>query len=74
MQYFFLLGGFIGFLLPCAIGVLTGQEPGGVLLRAGVGCLGGAYLMRGFWMLIARCLRNSMVEKSRLQSTGSVSR
>ena len=73
MQYFFLIGGFAGFLIPCAVGLCLGQDPVHMLFNAGVGCLAGAYIMRAFWRVMARCVRNSMVEKSKLESATTAS-
>jgi hypothetical protein len=68
MQYFFLLGGFAGFLIPCGVGIFRGQDPVHMLVNAGVGCLVGAYVMQTFWRVMARCIRNSLREKSRIES------
>ena len=69
MRYFVLLGGSIGFALTIALGVLTGQEPGRILLNSGVGCLVGAYAMKVFWTIAARCVRNAHAEKSKMTAT-----
>jgi hypothetical protein len=74
MQYFFLLGGFVGFLIPCGVGLYLGHDPVHMLFNSGVGCLVGAYVMRTFWRVMARCVRNSMVEKSRLESASTPAR
>jgi hypothetical protein len=74
MQYFFLIGGFAGFLIPCGVGLYLGHDPVHMLFNSGVGCLAGAYVMRMFWRVMARCVRNSVVEKSRMESASTPAR
>ncbi len=74
MRYFVLLGGSVGFALTIALGVLTGQEPSRILLNSGVGCLVGAYVMKVFWTVMARCVRNAHAEKARVAAATPPSR
>jgi hypothetical protein len=65
MKYFMLVGGFAGFALTFTAGVLVGNDIDGVLVDAGIGCLVGAGLMRGFRHLYIHSLRSVVLERAR---------
>jgi hypothetical protein len=56
MRFIFLLGGFIGFLLPFIAGSLAGRAFDLVLRDAAIGCLVGALLFRWFWSVFVKAL------------------
>lgn len=55
MRAIFLLGGFVGFLVVAASGLIAGRAGDRVLFDASLGCLAGAILFRWFWarMIVA---------------------
>ncbi|MEA3213579.1 MAG: hypothetical protein QOE70_6636 [Chthoniobacter sp.] len=57
MKYFLLIGGFCGFLTVFASGIAAGNDLSSVLSNATIGCLGGAFLMRGFRLLLMHQIR-----------------
>ena len=60
-----LIGGFTGFALTFAAGMLASNEPCSVLLTAGIGCIVGAFLMRWFRHIYTNCLRSVVIEKAK---------
>lgn len=65
MKYFMLVGGFTGFAVTFGAGLLAGNEIDGTLVNAGIGCLVGAALMRGFRYLYIQSLRAVVLERAR---------
>lgn len=57
MKYFLLIGGFFGFFIVFASGILAGNDLSIVLRNATIGCVCGAMLMRGFRLLLSHQLR-----------------
>jgi hypothetical protein len=68
MKYFMLVGGFVGFFLTFTAGLLAGNHIDGTLVDAGIGCLVGAGLMRGFRHLYIRSLRAVVLDRARLSA------
>ncbi len=63
MQFVFLAGGFAGFALTAATGLLAGREPDLVLRDATIGCLAGALLFRWFWNVLVKALSEALKAK-----------
>jgi hypothetical protein len=59
MKYFLLIGGFSGFLIAFAAGLAAENDLSVVLRNAMVGCMCGAFLLRGFRMLLMHQIRQS---------------
>lgn len=59
MKYFLLIGGFSGFLIAFAAGVAAENDLSIVLRNAMIGCMCGAFLLRGFRMLLVHQIRQS---------------
>ena len=59
MKYFLLIGGFSGFLIAFAAGVAAENDLSIVLRNAMVGCMCGAFLLRGFRMLLMHQIKQS---------------
>ena len=57
MKYFLLIGGFFGFFIVFASGIMAGNDLSIVLRNATIGCVCGAMLMRGFRLLLSHQLR-----------------
>ena len=71
MKYFMLLGGFSGFLIVMAAGVLGGGELWMVVLQSSAGCVVGAVLFRVFRKVVAGSVREVAMQKSRRQREGA---
>ena len=67
MQYFTLIGGFIGFALTLAVSILAGKELGTSVFNATVGCVIIAFLFRGFRFVTEYCAQQVVSERSRLR-------
>ncbi len=67
MKYFLLVGGFCGFLIVFASGIAAGNDLSTVLCNATIGCLCGAFLMRGFRHLLTHQLRQVTAQQSEAQ-------
>jgi len=65
MKYFMLLGGFFGFSLTLAMGVVAGGELGMVVFQSSVGCIVGAILFRMFRKVVASSVREVATQKVR---------
>jgi uncharacterized membrane protein YjfL (UPF0719 family) len=65
MQYFTLIGGFIGFVLTFAVSLFSGKNLSDSVFNATVGCLLIALLFRGFHLVIERCAAQIVAEKTR---------
>jgi uncharacterized membrane protein len=70
MKYFMLLGGFVGFLIVMAAGVMAGGELWMVVLHSSAGCVVGAVLFRVFRKVVAGSVREVAMQKSRRQREG----
>lgn len=61
MKFIFLVGGFAGFTLTGAGGLLAGRAADRVLFDAALGCLAGALLFRWFWTVAIRGIRETIL-------------
>lgn len=64
MKYFLLVGGFLGFVAAFASGISAGNDFTDVLCNSAIGCLCGAFLARGFRMLLNHQLRQVATQQS----------
>ncbi len=67
MQYFTLIGGFIGFALTLAVSILSDKELGTSVFNATVGCLVIAFLFRGFRFVAEYCAKQVVNERCRVR-------
>lgn len=67
MQYFTLIGGFIGFALTLAASILAGKELGTSVFNATVGCVIIAFLFRGLHFVTVFCAKQVVSERTRLR-------
>ncbi len=63
MQFVFLLGGFVGFVLTAGTGFLVGRNPILVLRDSMIGCLVGALLFKWFWSVLTNALGEALAAK-----------
>jgi uncharacterized membrane protein YjfL (UPF0719 family) len=68
MQYFTLIGGFIGFALTLAASILAGKELGTSVFNATVGCVIIAFLFRGLHFVTVFCAKQVVSERTRLRN------
>jgi hypothetical protein len=64
MRFVFLAGGFAGFLIAGGCSFYAGHEGNRVLLDGAVGCLCGAVLLRWFWTVLLRGVRDSQLSRA----------
>ncbi len=67
MQYFTLIGGFIGFALTLAVSILAGKELGTSVFNATVGCVIIAFLFRGLRFVTEYCAKQVVSERIRIR-------
>lgn len=67
MQYFTLIGGFIGFLLTLAVSFLAGNDFADSVFNATVGCVLVAFLFRALRYTAEFCAKQIIVEKTRIR-------
>jgi len=67
MQYFTLIGGFIGFLLTLAVSFLAGKDLADSVFNATIGCVLVAFLFRALRYAAERCAKQIVAEKTRLR-------
>ena len=65
MQYFTLIGGFIGFILTFAVSLFAGKNLSDSVFTGTIGCVLIALLFRGFHLVIERCAAQIIAEKTR---------
>lgn len=63
MKFFLSLGGSIGFLAAFFSALHAGSEVGFALRDGAIGCLAGAFLMRGFHYVMIFCIRSLVQEQ-----------
>lgn len=68
MKYFLLIGGFCGFFFVFASGIAAGNDLSNVLQNATIGCLVGAFLLRGFRMLLNHQVRQVATQQAQLSA------
>jgi hypothetical protein len=68
MQYFTLIGGFIGFLLTLAVSFLAGKDLADSVFNATIGCVLVGLLFRALRYAAELCARQIVAEKTRLRA------
>jgi len=72
MKYFQLIGGFSGFVLAFCSSISTGNEIAISLRDGAVGCLCGAFLLRGFHHVLAWAVRDLAMERARAREEARI--
>jgi hypothetical protein len=67
MQYFTLIGGFVGFLLTFGVSLFAGKDLAESVFNATIGCIVMGMLFRGFRAAAEHCARQVVAEKTRLR-------
>ena len=67
MQFFTLIGGFLGFTLVLVVSLIAAKPLEEAVFNATLGCVLTAFLFRGFRMLLEHCARQVVAEKNRLR-------
>jgi hypothetical protein len=67
MQYFTLIGGFVGFLLTFGVSLFAGKDIAHSVFNATIGCVVMGLLFRGFRAAAEHCARQVVAEKARLR-------
>lgn len=67
MQYFTLIGGFVGFLLTLAVSLLAGKDLADCVFNATIGCVLVALLFRAFRYAAEHCAKQIVAEKTRIR-------
>jgi hypothetical protein len=67
MQYFTLIGGFVGFLLTFAVSLFAGKDLAESVFNATIGCIIVGLLFRGFRAAAEHCAKQIVAEKTRLR-------
>lgn len=65
MQYFTLIGGFLGFLLTLVVSIFAGKDLAASVFNATVGCIVTAFLFRGLRFSLEHCARQIVAQKTR---------
>ena len=65
MKFFLLVGGTCGFLLSFAAGLFAGNDTAVVLRDSALGCLAGAFLMKGFSAVFLMSVKGLAAERVR---------
>lgn len=67
MQYFTLIGGFLGFILTLAVSILTQKDLVTSVFNATVGCIITGILFCGFRYIAERCAKQVVAERTRIR-------
>lgn len=67
MQYFTLIGGFVGFLLTFGVSLFSGKDIAESVFNATIGCVVMGLLFRGLHAAIEHCAKQVVAEKARLR-------
>lgn len=67
MQYFTLIGGFVGFLLTLAVSFLAGKDLADSVSNATIGCVLVAILFRAFRYAAEHCAKQIVAQKTRIR-------
>lgn len=67
MQYFTLIGGFVGFLLVLVVSFLAGKDMADSVFNATIGCVLVALLFRALRFAAELCAKQVIAEKTRLR-------
>jgi len=71
MKFIFILGGAAGFLAASSTDYLSGRSPDRVLLDGAIGCLVGGLLMRWFWNVLLRGVRETYLARQQAAATAA---
>ena len=63
MKFIFLIGGAAGFATAVATDVLSGRNSDRMLFDSAIGCLAGAVLLRWFWSILLRGIRETYLAR-----------
>ena len=67
MQYFTLIGGFLGFILTLGVSILTEKDLVTSVFNATVGCVITGLLFCGFRFIAERCAKQVVAERTRIR-------
>lgn len=67
MQYFMLIGGFVGFLLTLLASIVAGKDLADSVFNATIGCIVVAFLFRAFRYAAEYCAKQIIAEKARIR-------
>jgi uncharacterized membrane protein YjfL (UPF0719 family) len=67
MQYFTLIGGFVGFLLTLAVSFLAGKDLADSVFNATIGCVVVAFLFRALRYAAELCAKQIVAQKTRIR-------
>ena len=67
MQYFTLIGGFVGFALTLVVSFLAGKDLADSVFNATIGCVLVGLLFRAFRYAAEYCAKQTVAEKTRLR-------
>jgi hypothetical protein len=67
MQYFTLIGGFVGFLLTFGASLFAGKDLAQSVFNATIGCIVMGLLFRGLRAALEYCAQQVVAEKARLR-------
>lgn len=68
MQYFTLIGGFVGFLLTLGASFLAGKDLADSVFNATIGCVVVAFLFRAFRYAAEHCAKQVVAQKARIRN------
>ncbi len=71
MKFFLSLGGSVGFLAAFFSALHAGSEIGFALRDGAIGCLAGAFLMRGFHYVMILCIKSLVQEQAGAEASGN---
>jgi hypothetical protein len=71
MKFFLTLGGSIGFLTIFFTELHAGNEIGFALRDGALGCLAGAFLLRGFHYVMMRCIKSLVLEQNSMSASST---
>lgn len=63
MKYFVLVGGSLGFSLAFSSALAAGNDVSVAVKNGTIGCMVGAFLLKGFHMVMMACIRGALLEK-----------
>lgn len=67
MQYFTLIGGFLGFVLTFVVSLLSQKDLSTSVFNATIGCVVTGFLFRGFRFIAEYCAKQVVAERTRLR-------
>lgn len=67
MQYFTLIGGFLGFVLTLVVSLLSQKDLSTSVFNATIGCVITGFLFRGFRFIAEYCAKQVVAERTRIR-------